>query len=87
MASVTATEAKTHFRKLLQRVRKGEEIIITRHEKAVARLVPEGHARNRDIRNAVAGLRLLQAEIKERTSGRKSLSASEIKSAIEEGRR
>jgi prevent-host-death family protein len=42
MASVGAFEAKTHFAQLLQRVERGEEIIITRPGKAVARLVPAG---------------------------------------------
>ena len=42
MASVTAFEAKTRFGKLLARVTRGEEIVITRHDKPVARMVPEG---------------------------------------------
>src|ERR1035438_9861411 len=44
MATVTASHAKTRFGELLDRVVRGEEIVITRHEKAVARLVPEGGA-------------------------------------------
>jgi prevent-host-death family protein len=40
MASVGAFEAKTHFSSLLERVEKGEHIIITRHGKPVAKLVP-----------------------------------------------
>jgi len=44
MNTVTAFEAKTHMGKLLDRVAKGEEIIITRHGKPVARIVPEGRA-------------------------------------------
>jgi prevent-host-death family protein len=42
MATVTAFQAKTRFGELLDRVGRGEEIVITRREKAVARLVPEG---------------------------------------------
>lgn len=42
MANVTASQAKTRFGEMLDRVVRGEEIVITRHEKAVARLVPEG---------------------------------------------
>jgi prevent-host-death family protein len=38
--TVGAFEAKTKFSALLERVRAGEEITITRHEKPVARLVP-----------------------------------------------
>jgi prevent-host-death family protein len=40
MASVGASDAKTHFSSLLERVQRGEQIIITRHGKPVAKLVP-----------------------------------------------
>lgn len=39
-AQVNVHEAKTHFSKLLARVSEGEEIIIARNGKPVARLVP-----------------------------------------------
>jgi len=35
MATITAFEAKTRFGELLERVARGEEIVITRHEKGV----------------------------------------------------
>lgn len=41
MISVTALEAKTRFGEPLDRVDRGEEIVITRHERPVARMVPE----------------------------------------------
>lgn len=41
-ATVGAYEAKTHLAELLDRVQRGEEIVITRHGKPIARLVPEG---------------------------------------------
>lgn len=40
MATVGAFEAKTHFSALLERASQGEEIVITRHGRPVARLVP-----------------------------------------------
>ena len=40
MMRVGAFEAKTHFAQLLQRAERGEEIVITRRGKEVARLVP-----------------------------------------------
>ncbi|MBM3533365.1 MAG: type II toxin-antitoxin system Phd/YefM family antitoxin [Alphaproteobacteria bacterium] len=40
--TVGAFEAKTHFSRLLERVKKGEEITITQRGKPVARLVPSG---------------------------------------------
>ena len=52
MASVTAFEAKTRFGKLLARVTRGEEIVITRHDKPVARMVPEGRTNVDDVRRA-----------------------------------
>jgi prevent-host-death family protein len=40
MITVGAFEAKTHLSTLLERVAQGEEIVITRHGKPLARLVP-----------------------------------------------
>ena len=40
MAEVNIHDAKTHFSKLLKRVAAGEEIIIARSGKPVAKLVP-----------------------------------------------
>ena len=85
MASVTAFEAKTRFGRLLERVARGEEVVITRHEKPVARMVPEGRGHLENIRTAAAGLRKLRQRIAARP-GRK-LSHAQIKSLIEEGRR
>ncbi len=39
MATIGAFEAKTHLSALLDRAANGEEIVITRHGKPVARLV------------------------------------------------
>lgn len=43
MATVTAFEAKTRFGELLERVSKGEEVVITRHDKPVAVWSPRAH--------------------------------------------
>ncbi len=64
MNTVTALEAKTRFGELLDRVTRGEEIIITRHEKPVARIVPEGGRNLEEVRSAVTRLRDLQKEIR-----------------------
>ena len=87
MGSVTAFEAKTRFGKLLERVARGEEIIITRHEKPVARIVPEGRGNLDDIRAAVAGLREVRQKIAARLGGKRKLTQAQVKSLIEEGRR
>jgi prevent-host-death family protein len=41
MITIGAFEAKTHLSTLLDKVEAGEEVVITRHGKAVARLVHE----------------------------------------------
>lgn len=84
MSKVTAFEAKTRFGELLERVSRGEEVVITRHDKVVARLVPEGQQRLDEVRRAVAGLLDLQSRIRRRS--RAKLSDREVRSAIEEGR-
>jgi prevent-host-death family protein len=84
MSKVTAFEAKTRFGELLERVSRGEEVVITRHDKVVARLVPEGPQRLDEVRRAVSGLRELQGRIHRRS--RAKLSDREVRSAIEEGR-
>jgi prevent-host-death family protein len=85
MATVTAFEAKTRFGELLDRVSKGEEVVITRHDKAVARLIPEGAPRQADVRRSVEGLRQLQQQIRRRSKA--SLTTRDVRAAIEHGRR
>ena len=48
MREVGASEAKETISQLLDLAERGEEIIITRHGKTIARLVPAQHVRNRD---------------------------------------
>jgi prevent-host-death family protein len=42
MSTIGAYEAKTHLPALLERVERGERFTITRHGRAIARLVPLG---------------------------------------------
>jgi prevent-host-death family protein len=84
MATVTAFEAKTRFGELLDRVSKGEEVVITRHDKPVARLVPEGASRQEEVRRSVEGLRELQRRIGRRSKA--GLTDRDVRAAIEEGR-
>jgi prevent-host-death family protein len=46
MTEIGAFEAKTHFSRLLDRARLGEEFIITHRGMAVARLMPIADAPN-----------------------------------------
>jgi len=86
MNTVTALEAKTRLGELLDRVARGEEIVITRHEKPVARMVPEGGPNLAEIRRAVMALREVQEAIQKRTKGKARLSDAEVGAAIDEGR-
>jgi prevent-host-death family protein len=57
MREVGAFEAKNRFGHLLDQVEHGEEIVITRRGKAVARLVPAEPGFDREkARRAVAGI-------------------------------
>ena len=85
MATVTAFQAKTRFGELLDRVVRGEQIVITRHEKAVARLVPEGGANLARACQAVADLRMSRSLMAKR-QGFKPLTDREIKDSIAAGR-
>jgi prevent-host-death family protein len=87
MASVTAFEAKTRFGQLLARVARGEEVVITRHQKPVARIVRAGWRDLESVRQAVAGIFELRKEIAAQNRRKPKLSDAEVKSWIEEGRR
>ena len=80
-ATVTALEAKTRFGKLLDRVSRGEEIVVTRHERPVARMVPADRGSLRDVRAAVTGLRELREEIAKR-QGREPRSSPMPRSSL-----
>jgi len=74
MSTVTAFYAKTRFGELLERVSRGEEIVITKHDKPVARIVPEGHRSLDQVRRAIEDMRALRREMEQK--GFKPLSTS-----------
>ena len=57
MITVGAFEAKTTLSTLLERVAAGEEVLITKHGRAVARLVPAGIVDRSTAKAAIAALR------------------------------
>jgi len=57
MREIQASEAKTHLPSLLDEVERGETVIITRHGRAIARIVPEASRRQEEIDKAVADIR------------------------------
>ena len=87
MATVPAFEAKTRLGELLDRMIAGEEIVITRHEKSVARLIPEGRRSLKKVRRAAEGLEALQQEIAAFCAGKPAVSWKEFKSFVQEGRK
>ncbi len=60
MITVGAFEAKTHLSALLERVAHGEEIVITRHGKPLARLVPVESVDRSRIDNTISKLKSLR---------------------------
>ena len=86
MATISAFDAKTHFGHVLDRVASGEEIVVTRYDKAVARIVPEGRRDRREVVAAVDGLVALQERIAVRVGRLPPLTDAEVRNAIEEGR-
>lgn len=79
MREMGAFEAKSKFGHLLDRVEHGEEIVITRRGKAVARIVPADPGFDRaKARRAVAGILELSKGV--------TLGGLKIKDLIDEGR-
>jgi len=79
MREIQASEAKVHLSQLVDEVERGETLIITRHGRRIARIVPEIDRQQEEIDKALAGIRALR----ERT-GRVSL--AELLSARDKGR-
>jgi prevent-host-death family protein len=79
MQTIQASEAKTHFLRILDDVERGESIVVTRHGKRVARLIPDVEVDQERVQRAIEGI----LEIRKRT---KPVSIEEILSMREEGR-
>ncbi len=60
MREVQASEAKTHLPQLLDDVEHGETIVITRHGRAIARLVPEAEKRQAEVSRSIDGILALR---------------------------
>ena len=75
---VGAFEAKNRLSELLRMVEGGRSVIITRHGRAVARLVPADD----DAMKDVAGLGSALRELRDKVAG-----TVDVRSLVEEGRR
>ena len=75
MQTVPVHQAKDRFSALLQAVEDGEEIVITRHGKKIARIVKESEAapseaeKQRIRQEAIAELTAFQAKVKPAVEG------------------
>ena len=79
MKQIGAFEAKNRLSELLALVENGEEVLITKHGRPVARLVPAEHLSQRTAQEAIEELQRLQ-------TGQK-LGGLDLKALINEGRR
>jgi len=80
MREIQASEAKVHLPQLLDDVERGETLIITRHGRPIARIVPEVDRRQEQIDQALAEIQ----ELRKRTS---RIALGELLSARDEGRK
>jgi prevent-host-death family protein len=80
MREIQASEAKVHLPELLDHVERGETLIITRHGRRIARIVPEPDRRQEEIDRALAGIQQLREH-----TGR--ITPQELLSARNEGRK
>ena len=80
MREIQASEAKVHLSQLLDDVERGETLVIKRHGRRIARIVPEVDRRQEEIDKALTGIR----ELRKRTGG---ITLQELLSARDEGRK
>jgi len=83
METIQASQAKTHFLRLLDEVEQGKTVTVTRRGKSIARIVPispSDEERRERIGRALASI----LEIRKRT---RPVSVEEILAARDEGRR
>jgi prevent-host-death family protein len=79
-------EAKTHLSELVARAEQGEEVIITRHNRPVAKLVPIAEAQQFDRAGREAAVARIEALREGLRARHGSLTTSEIVSWVREGR-
>ncbi len=80
MREVQASQAKTHLPELLDEVERGETLIITRHGRPIARLVPENDRRQAEIDEVITAM-----EARRRHAA--GITVDDILSARHEGRK
>jgi prevent-host-death family protein len=77
--TIQASEAKTHFLRILDDVEQGQTVVITRRGKQIAIISPKQESDRERVQQAIDGMRALRGRIGK-------LSLEEILSARDEGR-
>ncbi len=67
MRKIAASEAKACLSELLDKVERGETVVITRRGRAIARLVPDETARQGEIDEALEGIKALRKNTRKMT--------------------
>jgi prevent-host-death family protein len=78
MREIQASEAKTHLPSILDEVERGVSVVITRHGRPIARLVPEAGRREAEVSRAMKRIEDFRATMPK-------LTLEEILSARHEG--
>ena len=89
MDTVGLFEAKTHLSELIARVERGDEVVITRHNKPVAKIVPFGVGKVSPelVQQRLEALKGLQAIGREMEARGGPITVEEILDWVREGRR
>jgi prevent-host-death family protein len=62
MTTVGSFEAKTHLPQLLERVSRGERILITRHGKPAAMLIPASGDETKNVKDVISEMKALRRD-------------------------
>jgi prevent-host-death family protein len=87
METVGLFEAKTHLSELIARAERGEETIITRHNKPVAKIVPISKVSPELIQQRLEAVKGLQAIGQQMIARGGPITEDEILEWVREGRR
>lgn len=68
MREIQVSDAKARLPQILDDVERGETVVITRHGRPIARLVPEPPRRQEEIDEAIAAIRALRARVGKATT-------------------
>jgi prevent-host-death family protein len=63
MQEFSASDAKARLSELLDKVEHGETIVITRHGRVIARIMPEASVRQKEVDGAIAGINALRKRV------------------------